>query len=620
MTFGIVFTIGSLLFLIALMITYFSKVTFKQISNQLYRLTLILALVFAVTEIGSILLLKYVNIETITHITFKLHWTFGVLMYLVFFIYLFSLVYKYNYKNLLELVKKEKTITIITAVFVGVLIVYWFLPFKGLDINDLNFFPSKLGMIIVTVIFFIISVLLVIVYIKSKKDLPKNVGLIIFFNLGTAVISYVSQVLFNYISFLPLGAVVDLLFAYYFLENPDLQLLSQLLSVRGEIEKSNKTKTDFLSNMTYEIKIPMNSISSISDALFSSPTFDEKSVREDIQQIYDAGTNLVEIVNNILDISKIETGKDSLQERDYAINDMVVEVTNMIKSKLGAKPVQLVVNIDQNISSKLNGDSAKLYQSILNIMTNSVKYTDVGKITLTLTSSKTNNVENLLFKVSDTGSGIKQEDYDKLFTKFSRLDNAVEKEIDGSGLGLAITKNYVTLMGGRIWFESQYRVGTTFYIEVPQKIVDPKPISEAIKEVKKPKVDEKLDCSAYTAFIVDDNNLNIKVAKRLLEQYKFKVESVTNGKDCIYKVKEGMQYDIIFMDHMMPEMDGIETLHVLKKLDGYKLPPIVALTANAITGMKEMYLNEGFDEYLSKPINTNELDRILNKYFNKDAQ
>ena len=143
---------------------------------------------------------------------------------------------------------------------------------------------------------------------------------------------------------------------------------------------------------------------------------------------------------------------------------------------------------------------------------------------------------------------------------------------------------------------------------------------EAIKEVKKPKVDEKLDCSAYTAFIVDDNNLNIKVAKRLLEQYKFKVESVTNGKDCIYKVKEGMQYDIIFMDHMMPEMDGIETLHVLKKLDGYKLPPIVALTANAITGMKEMYLNEGFDEYLSKPINTNELDRILNKYFNKDAQ
>lgn len=206
-----------------------------------------------------------------------------------------------------------------------------------------------------------------------------------------------------------------------------------------------------------------------------------------------------------------------------------------------------------------------------------------------------------------------------MFSKFTRLNNAVENEIEGSGLGLGlvITKEYVESMGGRIWFETQYRVGSTFYIEVPQKIVDATTLGAAVATVKTQNSGEKLDCSNYTALIVDDNNLNIKVAKRLLEGYKFKIDSVTAGKDCVYKIKEGTHFDIIFMDHMIPEMDGIETLHVLKKLDGYELPPITALTANAITGMKEMYLNEGFDDYLSKPINTNELDRIINRFFNK---
>ena len=171
-------------------------------------------------------------------------------------------------------------------------------------------------------------------------------------------------------------------------------------------------------------------------------------------------------------------------------------------------------------------------------------------------------------------------------------------------------------MGGKIWFETQYRVGTTFYIEVEQKIVDATPLGSAVVS-STTETPEKLDCSQFRVLIVDNNLLNIKVAKRLLENYKFNVESVTSGKECVDKIKEEEKYDAIFMDHMMPEMDGIETLHVLKKLDGYTLPPIIALTANAIAGMKEMYLNEGFDDYLAKPINTHELDRVVNRFFKK---
>ena len=172
-------------------------------------------------------------------------------------------------------------------------------------------------------------------------------------------------------------------------------------------------------------------------------------------------------------------------------------------------------------------------------------------------------------------------------------------------------------MNGKIWFESEYEVGTTFYVEISEEIIDGKQIGEITEPVKNDKEINRIDCSKYNALIVDDNKLNIKVASRLLEAYKFNIETTTSGKDCIYKIKEGKHYDIIFLDHMMPEMDGIETLHILRKLDDYELPPIVALTANAITGMKEMYLNEGFDEYLPKPINIADLDKLINKYFNK---
>ena len=226
-------------------------------------------------------------------------------------------------------------------------------------------------------------------------------------------------------------------------------------------------------------------------------------------------------------------------------------------------------------------------------------------------------MEKLSIKVSDTGYGIKKEDFDKLFEKFSRLENATSNEIEGTGLGLVITKKYVDLMNGKIWFESEYEVGTTFYVELKQKIISETGIGEIREPIKEEKKIDKIDCSSYNVLIVDDNKLNIKVASRLLGTYKFNIDTSTTGKDCIYKVKEGKKYDMIFLDHMMPEMDGIETLHILRKLDGYSLPPIVALTANAITGMKEMYLKEGFDEYLSKPINITELDKLINKYFDK---
>ena len=636
MLFGEILTFSGIAFMLILLSVYFSKPTVVTLKTRFFRILLILIALYIVSELLPIYYLKYVigdelqtiiyNIDNgleydtsvvlITKILWRFHWTIGIVWFIFFFMYCYIIAKKIEVKSIFKLFTYDLITKVISAIFILFIVVYPFLPFQMLDLDNMNYLPGTTA-ILVFVFMFIISSFAFYLINKYKENVKKNERTGILIVLILVILAFLFQYFFIRVSVIPFSTVLFAYAIYFYIENPDLIIMEEITNAQGNIEKSNQTKTDFLSNMTYEIKVPMNLISSLCDELVNMSVFDEKIVREDIDQIQTSGNNLLDIINNILDVSKIESGKSTLQEREYSINEMLSNIINIAKSKIGAKPVKLIVNIDQNISSGLYGDSAKLYQSLINIMGNAVKYTDVGRITFTLTSTKNNGIEHLLFKISDTGTGIKDEDKDKLFSKFTRLDNAVENEIEGSGLGLVITKEYVEAMGGKIWYDTQYRVGTTFYIDVPQKIVDARTLGETANIVKAETSTEKIDCSKYKALIVDDNNLNIKVAKRLLEGYKFVIESVTTGKDCVYKIKEGETYDIIFMDHMMPEMDGIETLHVLKKLDGYQLPPIVALTANAIAGMKEMYLNEGFDDYLSKPINTNELDRIVNKFFNK---
>ena len=617
MTFSLLLTYSSMAFMLLLIAIYLNKQIFKNTRTKLYKLLITMTAVFTASELIPIYSIVYLNNSIVEKVSWRIHWIIGIAWFTVFFFYCLSMIKKLEGKSVIKALFSDTLVKIASGIMTVFAIVYLFLPYYGLaEDGGINYLPGRTAMIMVGLTFVLFGIICFLT-LKYKDNTTKNEKLAIFVAIAILAGTVILQLFIKHVSFIPLGISLFMFSLYFNLENPDITIIDEIANAQGDIEKSNQTKTDFLSNMTYEIKVPMNLISSLCDELVNMSTFDEKIVREDIEQIQVSGNNLLDIINNILDISKIESGKDTLQEREYTINDLINNVSNIAKSKLGAKPVKLEMNIDQNISSVLYGDSAKLYQSLLNLMGNAVKYTEVGKISFNLTSTKSSGMEKLLFKISDTGTGIKEEDQNKLFSKFTRLENAVENEIEGSGLGLVITKQYIESMGGKVWYDTQYRVGSNFYIEVTQKIIDPTTIGASVAATKPNNTGEKLDCSNYTALIVDDNNLNIKVAKRLLESYKFKIESVTAGKDCVYKVKEGTHYDIIFMDHMMPEMDGIETLHVLKKLDGYQLPPIVALTANAIAGMKEMYLSEGFDDYLSKPINTNELDRIVNKFFNK---
>lgn len=613
---GLMLTIGSLLFIILLFIVYFSKQRFLSIRNKIYRYMLVVEIVLIISEIIASLTAYYVDIEILNLTIYRIHWFTGIIWFSL--LYYYSLVFLDNLQanNLIEIMFMNKRTKIITTIFIASGILYFFVPFERIDGLNISYIPGAASYFVLSFCAFV--VLMISFYtLKKAKQAPLRKKVSIWLMIIELLIIFILQLAFPHIGFSPIGAAVQMFFLYFNIENPDLKIISELETVKNEIEKSNKAKSDFLSNMSHEIRSPMNAIVGLSESLLNDPNFDLESARADIKHISSAGNNLLDIINNILDISKIESGKETLDLKEYSLGSIVMELSSIVEARIADRPIKLIMEVDNNIPSKLLGDSTKLFQVLLNILTNAVKYTEVGKIKLMVTGDVKDDFVTLHFKISDTGYGIKKEDYDKLFEKFSRLDTATQNEIEGTGLGLVITKKYVDLMGGKIWFESEYEVGTTFFVDVTQKIINLKKLGS----ISEPQGDDKeinyADCTGKKALIVDDNKLNIKVATRLLGPYNFDVDTASSGKDCIYKIKEGTNYDIIFLDHMMPEMDGIEVLHVLRKLEGYNIPPVVALTANAITGMKEMYLKEGFDEYLSKPINVSELNKLIKKYFGK---
>ena len=612
---SILFTFGCLLFTIFLSIIYFSKEKQSDLRSKLYRIILSLVIFILSTEFIYLLCLGYSNSEfLITSVKF-VHWLSFILWVGVYCIYCVVYMQKLQYDNFGTLFRESKNSRALLIITCILLLGYAIAPKETIDLNLIKSIASHADYIVLVFLTCMCTYVLVCSY-TLYKQYPLRRKIAITLIMFVMLVMLVLQVMFNDISVYVICCSLQVFFLYFIIENPDIHLAREIEGLKADIDKSNKSKTDFLSNMSHEIRTPMNAIIGFSDSLLNSPKFDENTARNDIQSIATAGTNLVDIINNILDISKIESGNDTLDNKECSIAKIVKELGSIIESRIGNNPVKLYIELDEQIPSKVYGDSTKIYQILLNITNNAVKYTEVGKIKLSVVPEKTGNDAVLLhIKISDTGYGIKKEDFDKIFEKFSRLDSAVSKEIEGTGLGLVITKKFVDLMGGKIWFTSEFEVGTTFYVDLPLKVIDPTPIGSVTQDTSVQRVRNFLDCSDFTALVVDDSRLNLKVAERLLKKYNFNVDVAQSGKDCIYKYKYGNHYDIIFLDHMMPEMDGIETARILRRLDDYETPPIIALTANAMNGMEEKYLSEGFDYYLPMPINTQELDKIIHRFF-----
>lgn len=593
------FTIYSLLFTVMLFVTILMKKRKNSVKSKLFIWIIVFGMLVALFEIVAITVnLNYWD----NPIFLKWIWNFRMICIFLyiesFMIYYDVLMNGEKYSDVISTVFKKRKNLVIFIFFTLLIVAYLFVG--NYSITDKNSIVYLTGFVGRATLILALIVAFYLLFVASKvRKTRRNVYNCFTLIFLLIVIVFPVQLIIPNISLMPMCILYILYIVYHNIEDPDIELLEEVSILKKEVDSTSNSKTDFLYNLSYDLIIPVNTINSLVTNINSMDVYNRDVVVKNYKDIISASNIVLDSVNDMVDFS-LDNGKSNYKE--YNVYELILKLRTLVVSKIGSKNIMFDLNIGPNVNSKYFGEIDKIQKILVLLLGNACRYTNIGKIKLDITAKENNDLHTITFRVYDTGSGMTEE----------------AQKIVFEGNNLSMCKNLIESMGGNISFKSVYGGGSSFYVTINQKPVGTGKAVDDVSYDNKNEVIEYRDLSNYKVLLVDDSEINNKVTSKLLSEYKIQITSITSSLECVDKIKREEEYDIIFIDHRMDELDGIEVVNLLRSLEGYKIPKIVCLTANVFTGARDYYLSRGFDEYLSKPIDVHDLDRVINKFIKRD--